>query len=186
MHDEQAHHAHRHLHHLVGMRVVHEGPAVLQLEFVDEGLARRDVRLVQSADAVHAVRHDHAVPMNGGVLGQSIGDEDANLVALDRFEGRTRRLAVVAPQMGRHTVGDLTHHRLGHKMKFLPVAVHPPRQRPSVERHDGLIVRTACGMERRLHHGLVHRRRFRNAGGLCAPAHRARADQRGAAEKSPA
>ena len=27
VHDEHAHHAHRHLHHLVGVRVVHEGAA---------------------------------------------------------------------------------------------------------------------------------------------------------------
>ena len=34
-------------------------------------------------------------------------------------------------------------HQLGNQMEFLPVAVHPPRQRPSVQRHDRLVVRTA-------------------------------------------
>src|SRR3954464_11408089 len=40
MHDDHAHHAHRHLHHLVGVRVVHEGPALPHLELVDEGFSR--------------------------------------------------------------------------------------------------------------------------------------------------
>src|SRR5204863_6726680 len=62
VHDEHAHHTHRHLHHLVGMRVIHEGPASLQLELVDEGLAGLDVGLGQPADAIHAARHDQAVP----------------------------------------------------------------------------------------------------------------------------
>src|SRR5262249_29183734 len=38
MHDEHAHHAHGHLHHLVGVWVVHECPAAREHEFVDEGL----------------------------------------------------------------------------------------------------------------------------------------------------
>src|SRR5204863_11728 len=36
MHHEYSHHAHGHLHHLVGVRVVHEGAALFQLELVDE------------------------------------------------------------------------------------------------------------------------------------------------------
>ena len=56
MDDEHAHHSHRHLHHLVGVRVVHVGARAQQGELVDEGLARRDVRLGQPADAVHARR----------------------------------------------------------------------------------------------------------------------------------
>jgi len=45
MHHEETHHAHGHLDHFVGMGVVHEGPALLELEFVDERLARLYVRL---------------------------------------------------------------------------------------------------------------------------------------------
>ena len=56
MHDEEPHHAHRHLHHFVGMRVVHEGAALLELELVDERLARLDLRLRQAADTIHAAR----------------------------------------------------------------------------------------------------------------------------------
>ena len=55
---------------------------------VDERLAGLDVRLVEAADAVHAVRHDHAVPMHRGVFRQLVGDEDPDLVAFDRFDGQ--------------------------------------------------------------------------------------------------
>ena len=43
-------------------------PLVLELELVDEGLAGLDVRLGEAADAIHAARQDHAVPVHGGVL----------------------------------------------------------------------------------------------------------------------
>src|SRR6185437_9956305 len=102
VHDQTAHHPHRHLYHLVGVRVVHESAAALDLELVDEGLPRRDVRLRHPADAIHAVREQHAVPMDCGVLGQLIGDEDPHLVALDHLNGRARRLAVIAPKPRGH------------------------------------------------------------------------------------
>jgi hypothetical protein len=47
---------HRHLHHFVGVRVVHEGPALHQLKLVDEGLVDTDMGLSKSADTVHAAR----------------------------------------------------------------------------------------------------------------------------------
>ena len=169
MHDEKAHHAHRHLHHLVGVRVVHEGAALLQHELVDEGLARLDMRLRQAADAIHAVRQQHAVPVDGGVLGQLVGDEDADLVAFDRLDGRPGRLAVVAPQMRLHAGRDLAHHRLGDEMEFLPVAVHAPRQRPAVQRHHRLIVRPARGTSGGCMVLAAVRRRFRNAAACARP-----------------
>ena len=55
MNDEEAHHPHGHLHHLVGVRVIHERARLLERELVDVGLTRADVRLIQSCDAVHAV-----------------------------------------------------------------------------------------------------------------------------------
>jgi hypothetical protein len=66
--DPEAHHAHRHLHHLVGMRVVHEGAGAARHELVDEGLARRDAGLVQAGHAVHAVGQALAVPVDAGEL----------------------------------------------------------------------------------------------------------------------
>ncbi|MET4020630.1 hypothetical protein ABIC10_005752 [Bradyrhizobium sp. S3.2.12] len=68
------------------------------------------------------------VPVHGGVFGQSVGDEDADLVALDRLDGRTRRLAVIAPQIHLHAFGELAHHGFGDEVEFLPVAVHAERQ----------------------------------------------------------
>ena len=70
-----------------------------ELKLVDKGLARLDVRLGQAADAVHAARYQHAVPMHAGVLGKLVGDEDADLVASDAFDGRAGRLTVIAPEM---------------------------------------------------------------------------------------
>src|SRR6516162_437989 len=63
--DEHAHHAHRHLHHLVRVGVVHERAALLHFELVDEGLSWLDVRLRHPADPVHSVRQQHAVPVHG-------------------------------------------------------------------------------------------------------------------------
>ena len=86
MGDAESHHAHRHLDHLVGVRVVHERARAQRHELVDVGLAGLDLRLGQTADAVHAVREPLAVPVDGGVFGQAIGDEDADLVALHHLD----------------------------------------------------------------------------------------------------
>jgi hypothetical protein len=171
MNDERAHHAHCHLHHLIGMWVVHEGAALLQHELVDKGLARFDLRLGQPADAIHAARQQHAVPMDRGVLGQSVGDEEADLIAFDRLDRRPRRLAVVAPQMRFHARRDLAHHRFGDQMEFLPVAVHAPWQRPAVQRHHRLVVGPAGRMQRWLHGGRGHDRCLGDRRGRDAPAH---------------
>src|SRR5262249_14777725 len=65
MHDEHPHHAHGHLHHLVGVRVVHEGSALGEHELVNECPSRHNVRLGHAPDAIHAARHEHAVPVHG-------------------------------------------------------------------------------------------------------------------------
>src|SRR5262249_25940589 len=69
---KESHHAHRHLQHLVGMRVVHEAPALLHLEFVDKGFARFDMRLSEPAHAVHTVGQQHAMPVDGGMFGELV------------------------------------------------------------------------------------------------------------------
>ncbi|MND63945.1 hypothetical protein D3C80_552650 [compost metagenome] len=97
MHDEKAHHPHGHLHHLVGMRVVHEGAGFHEIELVNEGFADRDMRLRQAADTVHARRQDHAVPVNRRMFGQFVSDEDTHPVTLHSFDGRAGGLAVVTP-----------------------------------------------------------------------------------------
>ena len=127
MDDEHPHHAHRHLDHLVGMRVVHEGAGFHEVELVDEGLADRDMRLRQSADAVHAGRQDHTVPVDGRMFRQLVGDEDADAVAFDRLDCRARRLAVIAPEVRRHAFGHLALDRFGDKVELLDAVVHPVR-----------------------------------------------------------
>ena len=150
--DPEAHHPHRHLHHLVGMRVVHEGAGPACDELVDEGLARRDAGLGQARDAVHAVGQALAVPVDGGVLGQLVGHEDAHAVALDHFDGGPGRLAVVAPQVRLEARRHFAHHRLGHEVEFLDAVVHAPGAGPAVERDDRVVGAAAVGHERR--HGV--------------------------------
>ena len=135
MDDEQAHHAHGHLRHLIGMRVIHEGAGAIQHELVDKGLADRNLRLGEATDAIHAVRQHQPMPVNGGVLGQAIGHEDAHPVTFHRLDGRAGALPVVAPQPGLHAGCDLARHRLGHQMELLPATTHAPGQGPAIERH---------------------------------------------------
>src|SRR5262245_5157085 len=113
MNDDHAHHPHRHLHHLVGMRMVHEGSAILQLELVDEGLAGSDVRLSQATNTIHAGRHQHAVPVHRRVLWEMVGDKDADFVALHSLDGWAGRLTIVSPQVRLHPRCKFTYHWLG-------------------------------------------------------------------------
>ena len=99
MGDPETHHAHGHLHHFVRVRVVHEGARAACHEFVHLGLADRNRFLGQARHAVHAVGQALAVPVDAGVLGQFVGDEDAHAVALNHLNGRARALAVVAPHV---------------------------------------------------------------------------------------
>src|SRR5262245_57259786 len=99
------------------MRVVHKRAAALDLELIDEGLSDGYMRLRHAADAVHAIRDQHAVPMNSGVLRQLIGDEDAYFVALDHLDSRPWCLAVVAPQLRSHAGSNLARHLLGDEVE---------------------------------------------------------------------
>ena len=123
---EEALHPHRHLHHLVGVRVIHEGSAVLHHELVGEGLTGFDMRLSQAAHTIHAVRRPDAVPVNRGVLRQLVGNEDAYPVAFDAFDGRPGALAVVAPEVRLHAGRELPDHRFCNQMKLLDAVLHPP------------------------------------------------------------
>ena len=156
MSDPEAHHPHRHLHHLVRVGVIHECARPLGGELVHIGLADGNLRLIEPAHAVHAVGQSLSVPVDGGVLRELVGDEKAHLVALDHLDGRPRALAVVAPKVGLHARREFAHHRLGDEMEFLDAVLHPPGQRPAVQRHHR-VVRTAAGRsKRRLRGGLVH------------------------------
>ncbi|MNT13146.1 hypothetical protein D3C72_1481050 [compost metagenome] len=126
------------------MRVVHEGAGAARLEFIDKGLARRDVGLVESAHAIHAIGQALAMPVDGGALGQAIGDEDAYPVALDHLNGRSGRLSVVAPHVDEKAGRHLAHHGLGHQVEFLDASVHAPRRGPAIQ-GDDRVVRPAIG-----------------------------------------
>ena len=153
MHHDEAHHAHRHLHHLIRVRVIHEGAGLLHLELVDEGLAGLDLRLIETTHPVHAVGQEDAVPVDSGVLGQTVGDEDADLVALDAFDRRAGRLAVIAPQPRDHAGRDLALDRFGDQVELLPAVAAAPGERPAVQRHDRVVGASVGRSERRLGRG---------------------------------
>ena len=162
--DPEPHHAHRHLHHLVSMRVVHESARPARDELVDVGLARWNAGLVQAGDAIHAVGQALAVPVHAGHLRQLVGDKDAHPVPLDDLDRRARALAVVAPQMGLETGGHLAHHRLGHQVELLDAVVHAPGQGPAVERDDRVVGPAGVGHQGRHGVGLGLDDRFGQGG----------------------
>ena len=118
--------------------------------------------------------------MNRRVLRQLVGHEDPDLVTFDRLDRGTWALTVVAPQSGYHSRRHLALDRLRDEMELFPVTVLPPWQRPAVQRDDGLIVRTARGIEGRLHGVGRGGRRLGNR--LCLDA---TADRGGAEECEP-
>ena len=157
--DPEAHHAHGHLHHLVRMRVVHEGAWPACDELVDEGLARLDCGLVQSRHTVHAIGQTLSMPVDAGVLGQLVGHKNANAIAFHHFDGGPGTLAVVAPQMGLEARRHLAHHRLGDQVKLLDALIHPPRQCPAVKCDHRVVGPPRVGHQRRhgVRAGLDHR-----------------------------
>ena len=134
MDDEQSHHADRHLHHLVGVRVVHVGAVLLQRERVLVGFAWLDVRLGQATDAVHAGRQVDAMPVDRGVLGQPVGHVDAHAIAFEDLDRRARGAAVVAPALRPRARRELVLDLLGDQMEHLDAIDHPMRQRPAIRR----------------------------------------------------
>jgi hypothetical protein len=94
-------------------------PELHELELVDEGLAGRDMRLRQPADAVHA--DGRIMPCQWMVVcsGSLLVTKMRTLVALDRLDRRSRRLAVIAPEEGLHAGRHLALDRLGDEMELL-------------------------------------------------------------------
>ena len=156
-----AHHAHGHLHHLIGVRVVHEGAWASSLELIDIGLAHGDGALIQAAYAVHAAGQALAVPVDGGVLRQLVGHEDAHAVALDHLDGGAWALAVVTPHVDLEARRYLPHHRLGYQVELLDAIVHAPGQGPAIERDHRVIGPAGLGHQRRrgIDRSLDHRLR---------------------------
>ncbi len=88
--------------------------------------------MAETANPVHAGGQDQPMPMHARVLRQLVGHIDAHAVAFDCLDRRTCGLAVIAPQMCNHAIGQFPFHRFCNEVKFLHPVVHPVRQRPAV------------------------------------------------------
>ena len=86
----KAHHAHRHLHHFIRMRVIHEGPRALCFEFIHKGFTHRYAWLRQASHTIHAIGQSLPVPVHTGCLGQAIGHENTYAITLHHFNRRSR------------------------------------------------------------------------------------------------
>ena len=60
------------------------------------------------------------MPVDGRVLGELVGDEDANAVAFHGFDGGSGTLAVVAPKVRLHARCQFPHDRFGDQVVVLP------------------------------------------------------------------
>ena len=154
----KTHHAHRHLHHFIRMRVIHEGPRALCFEFIHKGFTHRYAWLRQSSHTIHAIGQPLPVPVHAGCLRQAISHENTHTITFHHFNRRPRRLTVVTPQVGFHAGGKFPHHGLGHQVEFFHALFHSPGQRPAIER-DHRIKRSSVFRQRRwcgpcvFHHG---------------------------------
>mmetsp|Transcript_5442 Transcript_5442/g.20833 ORF Transcript_5442/g.20833 Transcript_5442/m.20833 type:complete len:566 (-) Transcript_5442:6566-8263(-) len=160
----EAHHSHRHLRHLVGVRVVHESARPPGHELVDKGLPGLDGHLREAHHTVHAVRKALAMPVDGGALGKLVGHKDADAIAFDNLDGRAGRLAVVAPQVCLEARRHLAHHGLCHQVELLDAVVHAPGEGPAVERDHRVVGTAGIGHQRRHGVGFVLQDRLRKCG----------------------
>ena len=97
MYHHHADKAHAFLGHGVFMGVIHEGAMLNRLEFVTERFTGFDRALGQPGNTVHAHGQDNTVPVHRCRHSELVGDIDADVVTLDRFDNRPRRAAIVAP-----------------------------------------------------------------------------------------
>ena len=165
-------HPKRHLRHLVVMRVVHQRAVLPEGPLVNEGLARLNGFLRESADAIHATRQQHAVPVDGRGGRQFVGDVNADAVAFDGFDHRTMHHAVVAPTIRHQPRSEfVSRDFLRDQVKDLHPIDDRPGQDLAVGNHHRLVMR--AGLARfqpvlaprcRGRRGQVHtRRRFESA-----------------------
>ena len=77
-----------------GMAVVPIRPALLQVEFVDKRLARRDAVEAETRHAVHAIGQQHAVPVDRTGDGQAVGHTQSDRIALAPTKHRPGKQAV--------------------------------------------------------------------------------------------
>ena len=159
MRHPEAHHAHGHLCHLIGMRVIHECARPASDEFINKSFSYGDLLLIQAAHAIHAVGQTLAMPMHRGVLRQFVRHKQSHTITFDHFNRRSGALPVVAPHIDFEAGRHFAHNWFGHKMKLFDSIIHAPRQRPAVQRDDGVVRPAGLGNERRhgVRLGLQHR-----------------------------
>src|SRR6476620_7991414 len=108
MNDEKPFHSHRHLNHLVRMRMIHLDTVLTESELIGIGSAGRNMFLRKTADSIHSVGSEDPMPVNAGRFQEFVRDENPNPVALYRFDGRAWSLPIVAPAVNHHARGKLS------------------------------------------------------------------------------
>ena len=98
-----------------GMAMVPVGAGLPDLEAVGEGFARLDAAETHHRHAVHVERQQDAVPMEGGVLLEAIGDIHRHLLAFLPAQRRAGDLAVDREDVARLAV-DLRRRAVDHEV----------------------------------------------------------------------
>ena len=62
-----------------------------QGKLIDKGFARRDMGLSQAGNTIHTVGQQQAMPVDTGVLRQSVGHKNPYPITLNSLYRRTRR-----------------------------------------------------------------------------------------------
>ncbi len=144
--DPEAHHAHSHLHHLIAVRVVHEGAGAACHELVDKGLSGREWPA-----ASDRIRH----PYRWAGVGRANGRWCARANGWSRrcARGHPRRprwlgrALAVEPHRWAFMPGATPHHGFGHQVELLDTLVHAPRQVQPIERDHRVIGTTRARNE---------------------------------------
>lgn len=134
MDDEQARHAYAFLHR--SMRVVKECAVLVQLKLIGELFAGWNRILRQAVNAIHAVRHVEAVPMNACGLRQFVMHDDPHAVAFDHFNRGPRHTVIESPHIKPHVGQEFAAGVTTVEMKLFDALFHLPRQFRQVGRFD--------------------------------------------------
>ena len=150
MNDEHPHHAYRHLHHFICMWVIHKRAMLTQGKFVNIGLAGFDLWLSKAADAIHAIRQQDTVPVNGRMFPQPVGDQQPYPIAFNCFNRRSRCAAIITPAFDFHARCKLLFKLLRDEMKFLDSIFYFPRKQMIVRQGQwgSCLVRTELFLTR--------------------------------------
>ena len=146
-HDQCAREAQRSLAVRVVVRVVGEGPRLLQRELVGGAVARQDRVLGDLGRPVHLVGGDEAVPVDRGGLREVVGHDGAHAVALQELDPRPRNLLVVGVREHLGPVGDRPPHDRCREADLL---------RAADLAHGDRLVAAGVGIGDRIHVAGVH------------------------------